>query len=122
MITSPNIGESPAIEPAAPAIGSTPAPKDGAAVAAPPTAGVMENIYVGNLAAGSDDATVRALFATHGAVSGYQRASDPVSKTPAAFAYVEMMPADAHRAIAALNGHELDGHALRVSEARKPRP
>jgi hypothetical protein len=32
-----------------------------------------------------------------------------------------MAPADAAKAIAALNGQELDGQALRISEARPPR-
>jgi RNA recognition motif-containing protein len=123
MVTRPNPDQSPDIDPAGAAVevsnahevaaGTLPAPA--------PAAGAMQRVYVGNLAAVSDEAAVRALFATYGAVSTYERPVDHVSKAPTAFAYVEMASADALAAIAALDGHELDDHALRVSEARKPR-
>jgi hypothetical protein len=36
----------------------------------------MQKIHVGNLAAASNEAGVRALFTTHGAVSSYERPID----------------------------------------------
>ena len=60
---------------------------------------------------------MRALFATHGPVTSYERPIDNATKAPRDFAYVEMANADAAKAIAALNGQQLDGQALRVSEA-----
>ena len=82
----------------------------------------MQKIHIGNLAAASNEAGVRALFASHGEVSSYDRPLDGKTQAPAGFAYVEMAQADAVKAIAAVNGQELDGQALRVSEARPPRP
>jgi RNA recognition motif-containing protein len=63
---------------------------------------------------------VRELFAVHGEVQSYERPLDKVTSVPAGFAYVGMAAADAAKAIAALNGQQLDGQELRVSEA-KPR-
>lgn len=83
---------------------------------------IQTKIQIGNLAAKSSETGVRALFAPLGAVSSYQRPIDSATKAPGALAYVEMAQADAVKAIAALNGHQLDGQALRVSEAKPSRP
>ena len=80
----------------------------------------LQKIHIGNLAKVSSESGIRELFSTHGAVTSYERPVDRDTKVPAGFAYVEMASADAAKAIAALNGQELDGQALRVSEA-KPR-
>ena len=99
-----------------------PAPSQEAEPASPAASmdAAMQKIHVGNLAAASSEAGVRALFTTHGAVSSYERPTDGATKNPAGYAFVEMAHADAVKAIAALNGQQLDGQALRVSEA-KPR-
>jgi RNA recognition motif-containing protein len=81
----------------------------------------LQKVHIGNLATKSDEAGVRALFATHGEVFSFERPQDGGTATPAGFAFLEMTPADAATAIAAVNGQELDGQALRVSQAR-PRP
>ena len=82
----------------------------------------IQKIHIGNLAPASSEAGVREMFAPHGEVRSYERPLDKVSKVPGGFAYVEMAQADATEAIAALNGQQLDGQALRVTEAKPPRP
>lgn len=80
-----------------------------------------QKIHIGNLAAASSEAGIRELFATHGVVNSYERPMDRKTNEPGGFAYVEMATADAAKAIAAVNGQQLDGQELRVSEARPPR-
>jgi RNA recognition motif-containing protein len=89
--------------------------------AAPANSAQTQKIHIGNLAPASSEEGVRALFATHGEVASYERPVDAATKAPAAFAFVQMAPEAAAKAIAALNGQELDGQALRVSEARPAR-
>jgi RNA recognition motif-containing protein len=61
------------------------------------------------------------LFASHGAVQSVQVIEDRQSGRSKGFGFVEMgSDAEAGRAIAALDGQELDGRALAVNEA-KPR-
>lgn len=80
----------------------------------------MQTIHVGNLASKSTEENVRALFASHGTVSSYTRPADAATKSPAGWAFVEMAPVDAAKAILALNGQQLDGQTLRVTEAKPP--
>lgn len=54
----------------------------------------------------------------HGPIASYERPVDGPMKTPGWFAYVSMAPADAAKAIPAVNGQLLGGQALSVSEAR----
>src|SRR5260370_42264928 len=79
----------------------------------------MKNIFVGNLSFGATEATVRSLFAAHGAVERVSIATDRESGQPSGFGFVEMTnDVEAERAIANVNGKELDGRALNVNEAR----
>ncbi len=77
-----------------------------------------QRIHFGNLAPSASEADVRALFAVHGAVTSYERPSEDPAKSPAGYAFVVMSQADAPNAIKAVDGHELGGQALKVSEAR----
>jgi cold-inducible RNA-binding protein len=82
----------------------------------------MKNVFVGNLDFGATEDALRALFEAHGAVERVTLVRDRETGHPRGFAFVEMTDsAEADRAIAALNGHDLGGRALNVSEAR-PRP
>lgn len=81
----------------------------------------VRRIHVGNLAAASTEAGVRELFAPHGLIRRYERPLDAVTKVAVGYAFVEMVQADAEKAVVALNGQQLDGQALRVTEARPPR-
>ena len=79
----------------------------------------MKNIFVGNLSFGVTEASVRSLFETHGTVDRVNICTDRDSGQPRGFGFVEMAnDGEAEKAIAAVNGHELDGRALNVNEAR----
>ena len=79
----------------------------------------MKNIFVGNLSFGVTEASVRSLFETHGTVDRVNICTDRDSGQPRGFGFVEMgNDGEAEKAIAAVNGHELDGRALNVNEAR----
>src|ERR1700681_3152827 len=79
----------------------------------------MKNIFVGNLNFGATEDAVRALFEAYGAVDRVNLITDRDTGQPRGFAFVEMSNnAEADRAIAELNGRELDGRALNVNEAR----
>jgi RNA recognition motif-containing protein len=79
-------------------------------------------IYVGNLSFDTDEATLRDTFAEHGSVDEVAVISDRDTGRPRGFAFVTMSSdAEAQNAINALNGKELAGRTLKVSESR-PRP
>lgn len=76
-------------------------------------------LYVGNLSYSVDSSTLQELFAQHGAVNSAEVISDRDTGRSKGFGFVEMGSDDeAQAAIAALNGHEHDGRALTVNEAR----
>lgn len=79
----------------------------------------MKNIFVGNLNFGATEAAVRSLFEAYGSVDRVSIVTDRDTGQARGFGFVEMSNnAEAERAIAALNGHDLDGRALNVNEAR----
>ena len=79
----------------------------------------MKNIFVGNLSFDATDATIRALFETHGTVENVNVITDRDTGRSKGFGFVEMADdAEAQRAILAVNGKEIDGRALTVNEAR----
>ena len=79
----------------------------------------MKNIYVGNLDFGATEESIRALFEPYGAIERVSLATDRDTGRSRGFAFVEMTdPAEADRAIEALNGTNLGGRALNVNEAR----
>jgi cold-inducible RNA-binding protein len=79
----------------------------------------MKNIFVGNLNFGATEAAVRSLFEAYGTVDRVSIVTDRDTGQARGFGFVEMSSnAEADKAIAALNGHDLDGRALNVNEAR----
>jgi len=79
----------------------------------------MKNIFVGNLSFGATEGAVRSLFEAYETVERVNLVTDRDSGQATGFGFVEMsVNADADRAIAELNGRELDGRALNVNEAR----
>lgn len=79
----------------------------------------MKNIYVGNLSYATSEETVRSLFEAHGTVERVNIARDRDTGQPRGFGFVEMSnDGEADRAMAALNGRDLDGRKLNVNEAR----
>jgi cold-inducible RNA-binding protein len=82
----------------------------------------MKNIFVGNLDFAATESSIRTLFEPYGNVERVNLVTDRDTGRSRGFAFVEMTDsAEADRAIAALNGHELDGRALNINEAR-PKP
>ncbi len=82
----------------------------------------MKNIFVGNLDFSATESSIRSLFERYGNVERVNLITDRDTGRSRGFAFVEMTDsAEADRAIAALNGSELDGRALNVNEAR-PKP
>ncbi len=78
-----------------------------------------KNIYVGNLNYDTTEATLRELFGEHGQVVSVNVIMDQYSGRSKGFAFVEMdSEQSANAAIAALNGKEVDGRALKIAEAR----
>lgn len=84
----------------------------------------MTSIYVGNLPFSASEDEIRALFEQHGVVHSVKLINDRETGRPRGFGFVDMDPSDATAAIAALNGSDLGGRALRINEAqeRPPRP
>ena len=77
-------------------------------------------IYVGNLPWRATDAQLTQLFSAHGEVSEARVVTDRETGRSRGFAFVSMASPEAARAaIAALNGHNLEGRALVVNEANE---
>lgn len=82
----------------------------------------MKNIFVGNLDFGATESSIRALFQPYGSIDRVNLVTDRDTGRSRGFAFVEMTDsAEADKAIAALNGANVEGRALNVNEAR-PKP
>ncbi len=79
----------------------------------------MTKLYVGNLPFTATEATVRELFAPHGAVEKISLITDRDTGNPRGFGFVEMSNADAARAMQALNGTDFGGRSLKINEAQE---
>ena len=79
----------------------------------------MKNIFVGNLSFGATEDSVRSMFEAYGTVDRVNLVTDRDTGRARGFGFVEMAADDqAERAIAALNGTDLDGRTLNINEAR----
>jgi cold-inducible RNA-binding protein len=79
-------------------------------------------LYVGNLGFDVSSRDLEQMFASHGTVESATVISDRSTGQSKGFGFVEMSSnAEAEAAIAALDGKELGGRAIKVNEA-KPRP
>jgi cold-inducible RNA-binding protein len=79
----------------------------------------LKNIFVGNLSFGATEDAIRSAFEAYGTVSRVSVVTDRETGRARGFGFVEMADdAEGDKAIAALNGRELDGRALNVNEAR----
>src|SRR5689334_22163474 len=80
---------------------------------------MSKNIYVGNLPYTTTSDDLRSWFADHGTVTRAQVATDRDTGRSRGFGFVEMSEGG-DAAIAALDGAQVEGRALKVNEA-KPR-
>jgi cold-inducible RNA-binding protein len=79
----------------------------------------MKNLFVGNLSFQTSESDLRTLFGPFGEVVRIHLATDRETGQARGFGFVEMTDDnEAAKAIAALDGKELGGRKLRVSEAR----
>jgi len=78
----------------------------------------MKKIYVGNLPFSATEDELRRVFSEHGTVESVSVITDRATGQPRGFAFVEMAPADADKAIRSLNGQDMGGRSLNVNEAR----
>jgi RNA recognition motif-containing protein len=77
------------------------------------------NIYVGDLSYDVSTEDLRQAFEAYGEVSSANIIKDKYSGQPRGFAFVEMPNGgEAQAAIENLNGKELSGRQIKVSEAR----
>jgi cold-inducible RNA-binding protein len=79
----------------------------------------MKNIFVGNLSFGATEDTIRSMFEAYGTVDRVSIVTDRDTGQARGFGFVEMSNnAEGDKAIAELNGRELDGRAMNINEAR----
>jgi cold-inducible RNA-binding protein len=79
----------------------------------------MKNLFVGNLNFQTTEGDLRTLFEPFGQITRIHIATDRETGRARGFAFVEMAnDEEAGKAIAALNGKEFGGRALKVNEAR----
>lgn len=79
----------------------------------------MKNLFVGNMNFQTTEDQLRSLFQPLGEITRIRIMTDRDTGRARGFAFVEMPnDEDATKAIAALNGKELEGRALNVNEAR----
>ena len=77
-------------------------------------------LYVGNLAYSTDKDTLQRLFSEFGNVVSATIITDRQTGNSKGFGFVEFEDdACAQKAVSAINGKEVDGRRIRVSEARE---
>jgi len=79
----------------------------------------MKNLFVGNMSFSTTESDLRSIFEPFGEITRVNVVTDRDTGRARGFAFVEMTnDEEAAKAIAALNGKEVDGRALNVNEAR----
>lgn len=79
-------------------------------------------IYVGNLSYSTSSDDLRTLFEEFGSVDSAEVVMDRNTNRSRGFGFVEMSSSEeANAAISAINGKDVDGRPLNVSEARPKR-
>ncbi|MBI4977012.1 MAG: RNA-binding protein [Spirochaetes bacterium] len=80
---------------------------------------MAKKIYVGNMSYNTTKEQIQDLFSQHGTVLSVAIITDRDTGRPKGFGFVEMDGDEAAAAaIAALDGKEVDGRALKVNEAK----
>ncbi|MBP7928151.1 RNA-binding protein [Patescibacteria group bacterium] len=79
----------------------------------------MKKLYVGNLPYSFNDDTLKQLFSAYNSVLSATIIIDRNSRRSKGFGFVELEDdAEADNAISAMNGTDVEGRAIVVSEAR----
>ena len=82
-----------------------------------------KKLFVGNLAFSVTGADLESLFASAGTVESATVVNDRDTGRSRGFGFVEMSSSsEAGKAIAELNGHDLGGRTINVSEAKEREP
>jgi RNA recognition motif-containing protein len=80
---------------------------------------MSNKLFVGNLSFNTTENALQDAFAAYGTVTETNLMMDRMTNRPRGFGFVTMSTADeAQKAIAAMNGAQLDGRALTVNIAR----
>jgi len=79
---------------------------------------MSKKLYVGNLSFHTTESDITNAFAQYGAVESVSIITDRDTGRSKGFGFVLMDEGGAERAIATLNGSQLDGRTLTVNEAR----
>lgn len=83
------------------------------------SAGAVDvKLYVGNLSFDTGEEQIKRVFEDFGTVTDCFMPTDRETGKVRGFCFVTMPSADAEVACGKLNGHEVDGRALRVNEAQ----
>jgi RNA recognition motif-containing protein len=80
---------------------------------------MSKRIYIGNISHRTTEEQLKRLFDQAGRVNSVRILRD-CRAWPTIVAFVEMTDEDAKRAVALLNGHELNGKKLDVRDATDP--
>lgn len=84
---------------------------------------MSKKIYVGNLSYSTTEDQLNQTFGQYGSVLSAKIITDRYTDRSKGFGFVEMEEADAaDAAISSLNGQQLDGREMRVSEANDRQP
>jgi len=78
----------------------------------------MTKLYVGNLSYNTNDGGLAEYFSQIGEVTSAVVIKDKFSGRSKGFGFVEMSDENAQTAISELNGKEMEGRALNISEAK----
>ena len=76
-------------------------------------------LYVGNLPWSTTDSDLEEMFGTVGTVESANVIADRDTGRSRGFGFVEMSQSDGVRAIAELNGKQIDSREIRVNEAHE---
>jgi RNA recognition motif-containing protein len=79
---------------------------------------MSKKLYVGNLSFQTTESEITSAFGSFGPVESVSPITDRDTGRSKGFAFVVMNEEDANKAIAELNGSELNGRALTVNEAK----
>lgn len=82
----------------------------------------MARLYIGNLPWSATEDELRSIFTEYGEVQSVAIITDRETGRSRGFGFIEMDDGSAQAAIQKVDGREMDGRPLNVSEARERTP